>query len=110
MRTRESDVVEIDYIGRIAETGSEFDSRKRYTLLLGNGDVVRGLELGLFDMCIGETRLLRVPPALGFGTRGSRAFQVPPGATLEYEAKLRSINQQNDPMIRRQDLPDERRF
>ena len=60
--------------------------------MLGSGEVLKGLELGLYDMCIGERRVLRVPPALAFGDRGSRAFGVPGGATLEYDVTLRGIN------------------
>jgi len=110
MLSREGDVIEIDYVGRVAETGREFDGRHRFSLLLGNGDVVRGLEIGLLEMGIGEVRWLRVPPDLGFGSRGSRVFGVPGGATLQYEVQLRSINQQTNRALRREDVPDERRF
>merc|ERR1719203_1585882 len=98
MLSREGDVVEIDYVGRVVETGREFDARQRFSFILGNGDVVRGLEIGLLEMGIGEVRRLRVPSVLGFGSRGSRVFGIPPGATLHYEVQLRSINQQTDPV------------
>ena len=69
-----------------------------------------GLELGLFEMCIGEERTLRVPPELGFGRRGSRLFGVPPNAALVYRVRLLSINLQTNPATRRSELPDEQRF
>ena len=55
--------------------GAVFDSSAQrsgrpFAFLLGNGDVTRGLELGVLEMCIGEERTLRVPPELGFGTKG----------------------------------------
>jgi FKBP-type peptidyl-prolyl cis-trans isomerase len=78
--------------------------------MLGSGEVVKGLELGLYDMCIGERRVLRVPPALAFGDRGSRVFGVPGGATLEYDVRLRGINLQYDPKVRREDLMAEDRY
>ena len=71
---------------------------------------MKGLELGLYDMCIGERRKFSVPPLLGFGKSGSRLFRVPSDATLEYEVVLRAINLQNDPRVRRADLDFEQRY
>ena len=48
--------------------------------------------------------------ALGYGRRGSRAFEVPPDSFLEYTVTMRAINLQEDPNVRRRDLDDERRF
>ena len=109
MRSRDADVVEIDYVGSVVD-GAVFDRRSRFAAMLGSGEVLKGLELGLYDMCIGERRVLRVPPALAFGDRGSRAFGVPGGATLEYDVTLRGINLQYNPSVRREDLDFEQRF
>ncbi|KAK7231549.1 peptidyl-prolyl cis-trans isomerase [Aureococcus anophagefferens] len=108
MRSRSSDVVEVDYVGSVA--GVVFDSRRRFAAMLGSKELPAGLELGLFEMCIGERRLLRVPPALGFGTRGSKLYGVPPDATLDYDVTLRGINLQYDPRVRREDLDFEQRY
>jgi hypothetical protein len=53
---------------------------------------------------------VRVPAALGFGARGSRAYGVPPAASLEYTVRMVSINGQEDPRARRELLPDEQRY
>ena len=112
--SRESDIIEVDYTARLANGGAIFDSTasrgRPFAALLGNGDIIPGLELGLLEMCIGEVRTIEVPPALGFGARGSRTYQVPPDSVLLYEAKLVSINGITDPNVRREDLPDEQRF
>ena len=112
--TRQSDVIEVEYTGRVQATGAIFDdteSRGRpFAAMLGNGDILRGLELGLFEMCIGEEREITVPPALGFGARGSRTYGVPPNAVLVYETKLVSINGVRDRNIRREELADEQRY
>lgn len=42
-------------------------------------------------MCVGDRRRVAVPPRLGYGTRGSRAFGVPPDAALEYIVELGSL-------------------
>jgi len=114
-KTRESDVVEVDFSAAVLATGREFDSSEMrsgrpFAFMLGNGDVVRGLELGTLSMCIGEERRVLVPPPLGFGARGSRTYGVPPDAVLEYRVKLLSINMQTDPRTRRVDVDDEQRF
>ena len=47
---------------------------------------------------------------MGFGSRGSKAYGVPPDAQLEYRVKLVSINMQTDPKARRVDVDDEQRY
>jgi len=112
--SRESDVLEIEYEASV-EGGGTFDSSasrsgRPFALMLGNSDSLPGLEVGLFEMCIGERRRIRVPPSLGFGARGSKTYGVKPGATLIFDATLVSINGQTGPKLRREDLPDEQRF
>ena len=72
MRSRDADVVEIDYVASVVD-GGVFDRRSRFAAMLGSGEVLKGLELGLYDMCIGERRVLRVPPGSRFGDAWSRA-------------------------------------
>ena len=111
--TREGDVVEVEYTAALPN-GAVFDSTssrgRPFAAMLGNGDMVKGLELGLLEMCIGEERQIEVPSSLGFGSRGSRTFGVPPDATLVYRATLKSINGFADPAMRRDDDPAEQRF
>ena len=112
--SREGDFIEVSYTARLEANGRVFDSSadrgRPFAALLGNGDLVRGLELGLLEMCPGEERTILVPPALGFGARGSRTFGVPPDATLIYETKLISINGATDATSRREDVEGERRY
>ena len=112
--SREGDVVEVEYTATLRQTGAVFDSTaargRPFAALLGNGDLLKGLELGLLEMCIGERRTIEVPAALGFGARGSRAYGVPPDAALTYDARLVSINGVTNPSTRREDVPDEQRY
>ena len=114
-KTREADVVEVEFSAKVAGRSAEFDSSEMrsgrpFAFTLGNGDVPRGLELGTMEMCIGEERRVSVPPQLGYGRRGSKLYGVPPDAPLEYRIKLVSINLQTDPKARREDVDDEQRF
>ena len=54
-----------------------FDRNQPFSFRLGAGQVIRGWDLGLKDMCPGEQRRLTIPSSLGYGDRG--AGNVIPG-------------------------------
>ena len=72
--------------------GAKFDSSKdcgdRFDFGLGEGMVVAGWDEGVQGMQVGGTRLLVVPPQLGYGTRGAGGV-IAPNATLMFEVELR---------------------
>jgi len=41
-----------------------------YDTYLGQGDLIKGLDEGLLGMCVGERRIIIVPPFLAFGENG----------------------------------------
>lgn len=57
----------------------EGDQKKaKYKLLPACEQVLKGLDLSLFDMCIGERRKIEIPARLAYGLKGSKIFGVPP--------------------------------
>lgn len=84
----------IDESSATGKAGKEFDSsRKRgqpFEFVLGQGRVIDGWEQGLVGMCVGERRTLVIPPALGYGNRGSKG-SIPGGATLRFEVECMNI-------------------
>ena len=64
----------LHYIGKL-EDGSVFDSSRDrgepFSFTLGAGQVIQGWEQGVLGMQIGETRILNIPPGLGYGEAGA---------------------------------------
>lgn len=82
--------VNVHYVGTL-EDGQKFDSSRDrgspFAFTLGAGEVIRGWDLGVAGMRIGETRRLTIPPNLGYGSPGSPPA-IPPNATLIFEVEL----------------------
>lgn len=63
------------------------DREQPFTFQLGVGQVIKGWDQGLIDMCVGEKRKLTIPPSLGYGDRGAGNV-IPGGATLTFEVSF----------------------
>ena len=88
--------VKVHYTGWLYQDGSKgakFDSSKDrgdpFRFQLGAGMVIRGWDEGVQGMKIGGSRLLVIPPELGYGARGAGGV-IPPNATLVFEVELLS--------------------
>lgn len=70
--------------------GTEIDSNDAWTTTISAGSVIDGFLLGLEGMSEGETRLIVIPSALGYGAAGNRG--IPPHSVLVFRVTLHELN------------------
>ncbi|CAJ1956373.1 unnamed protein product [Cylindrotheca closterium] len=102
IRSRRGDVLELIYEAFYVDAdgttklydASDFRGTGRpYQVVLGSGDMIPGVDQGLYDMCPGEGRQLQIPPVLAYGKRARDSFRIPPTyQSLQWKVKLFSID------------------
>lgn len=82
--------VVVHYTGWLLN-GKKFDSSldrgRPYSFILGQGRVIKGWDQGVAKLRVGTKALLKIPPDLGYGSRGAGS-NIPPGSTLIFEIAL----------------------
>lgn len=93
-KSKIGDQLTMHYTGTLQD-GTKFDSsldrEQPFTFQLGVGQVIKGWDQGLTDMCVGEKRKLTIPAELGYGEKGAGNV-IPGGATLLFDVELINIS------------------
>ena len=94
IEAKNGNIVAVHYTG-VLENGTKFDSSVdrgiSFEFNLGSGQVIRGWDIGIEGMKVGEKRKLTIPSDLAYGSRGAGGI-IPPNATLIFEVELLGIN------------------
>ena len=91
------DTVAMNYTGTLTN-GTTFDSNvdpkfkhvQPFVFTIGAGQVIKGWDLGIAGMKVGEKRKLEIVPDLAYGAAGAGSV-IPPNATLIFEVELLAI-------------------
>ena len=93
-------VVRVHYTGWLYDASAEnnrgrkFDSSRDrnepFEFRLGAGEVITGWDEGVAGMKVGGTRVLTIPPSMGYGAAGAGGV-IPPNATLVFEVELLDV-------------------
>ncbi len=87
------DKATVDYVGTL-QNGAKFDSSidrgEPFSFTLGENKVIKGWELGVLGMKVGEKRKLTVPPELAYGNQAVGGV-IPANSTLIFEVDLLDI-------------------
>jgi len=77
--------IKVKYVGRLANSKKEFD-KGVFEFQLGAGKVIKGWDMGLVGMPVGEKRKLTIPPKFAYGS--TKMDGIPANSTLEFEVEL----------------------
>ncbi|MDQ3244832.1 MAG: FKBP-type peptidyl-prolyl cis-trans isomerase [bacterium] len=94
---KSGDTVAMNYTGKLTN-GTIFDSNvlaefkhvQPFPFTIDAGEVIKGWDLGVIGMKVGEKRILEISPELGYGSQAVGGV-IPANSTLIFEVELLAI-------------------
>ncbi len=105
-QAKESNVVKVHYSGRLTD-GTLFDSsegKEPLEFTLGAGQMIKGFDIGVLGMALGEKKTLQIAAEDAYGMRDEEAIiefpaeNIPDDMTLEPGMQLTLRNQNGQPV------------
>lgn len=107
-QAKNGDLVKVHYTGKLA-TGEQFDSsegREPLQFTVGGGQMIKGFDVAIPGMAIGDKKTINISPADGYGERNPEAIiefpktNIPPDMLpqLQVGMQLTLTNQQGQPV------------
>lgn len=89
--------VNVHYVGTLVD-GTKFDSSRDrddpFSFKLGQGQVIKGWDIGVATMLLNEKCILTIKPEYGYGSRGQGS--IPANSTLIFEVELLEFEDEED--------------
>ena len=83
-------LVTVHYVGKL-RNGNKFDSsvdrNQPFSFNIGMGKVIKGWDIGVASMSLGEVASLVISPEYGYGAKGA-GRDIPPNSELIFEVRL----------------------
>jgi len=90
----QGDAVRIHYEAFLKETGEKFDSsrdrRQEFCWRVGKQQVIKGLDLAITRMSVGQVAEITIPSLLAYGAQGYPPL-IPPKSDLAFVVELISL-------------------
>ncbi|KAL9125971.1 MAG: hypothetical protein Q9217_004901 [Psora testacea] len=109
------DTVRLEYTGYLFDEskgannnmGDKFDSSKDrgdgvFKTAIGIGKVIKGWDIGILEMSVGERSILTISSDFAYGHRGFPDL-IPPNSALVFDVKLLSINRKSEVALSAED-------
>lgn len=94
-RPQRGNVATINLTGRL-ENGEEVDVEQGKKIMVGDADVIQGLDLAIPLMELDEISEIIIKPRLGYGKLG-REPDIPPHSTITYQVELMAVEDDPEP-------------
>lgn len=91
---KDGDRVVVHYEGYLPN-GKIFDSsfkkKTPFTFIVGGNGVIKGWNIEIKKMKLGQTKIIDIPHELGYGSKGVNGV-IPPNCDLKFKVKILKIN------------------